>query len=92
MRLTKIAKEVNLFLSKHDFSAEGLAEAIASKAFEYSVDEHFNSPFSQEAKRSGYKFEGGKSDDIAVTVGLVEFSSENDTSKDREDGPASSPS
>lgn len=31
----------------------------------------FNSPFAQSAKKHGYRFNGGKSDDITVVVGQV---------------------
>jgi len=63
--------------------AQEVAEAIATVAFEHSVDEEYDSPFTQEARRSGYDVEwwekaagkeliGGKMDDIAVVVAFLD--------------------
>lgn len=54
------------------FDPNRLADAIAQKAFEDSLKEDFDSPFAQEARKSGYRgYIGGKSDDITVAVGRV---------------------
>ena len=63
--------------------AQETAEAIASLAFEHSVDEAYDSPFTAEARRNGYDVEwwerakgktlvGGKMDDIAVVVAFMD--------------------
>lgn len=48
-----------------------IADKIAQLAYEKSLDTKYNSPFSIGAKKSGYRFVGGKSDDITVAVGIV---------------------
>lgn len=59
---------------------------LAQKALEFSLDEQFDSPFAQEARRSGYIGAiGGKSDDISVTVGRVKLASKDaQEEKDKE--------
>lgn len=60
-------------------SAQEIAESVAGKAFTNSKDEHYDSPFAQEAREKGYgvgrseraeidRLVGGKIDDIAVLV------------------------
>jgi protein phosphatase PTC7 len=64
-------------------SAQETAEAIATVAFERSVDEDYDSPFTVEARQNGYDVEwwekakgktlvGGKMDDIAVVVAFID--------------------
>ena len=55
------------------FDANKIADLIAQQSFKNSLDVKFESPFAKEARRSGYQFTGGKSDDISVTVGRVEI-------------------
>lgn len=64
---------MNEFLETNDIDSNLIADAIAQRAFTDSVNETFDSPFAKEARRNGLNFEGGKSDDIAVTVGIVEL-------------------
>jgi protein phosphatase PTC7 len=63
--------------------AQSLAEQIATRAFEHSVDEEYDSPFTIEARNAGHDVEwwekakgkvlvGGKSDDIAVVVAFLD--------------------
>ncbi len=63
--------------------AQETAEAIATLAFEHSVDEEYDSPFTTEARNNGYDVEwwekakgkvlvGGKMDDIAVVVAFMD--------------------
>ena len=63
-------------------SAQDAAEAIATRAFEHSVDDAYDSPFTAEARKNGYDVEwwekaqgkllvGGKMDDIAVVVAFL---------------------
>ena len=63
--------------------AQETAEAIATLAFEHSVDEEYDSPFTMEARNNGYDVEwwekakgkvlvGGKMDDIAVVVAFMD--------------------
>ena len=74
--------DLNFTLLGATRSAE-VAEAIATVAFEHSVDEEYDSPFTQEARRNGYDVEwwekaqgktlvGGKMDDIAVIVAFLD--------------------
>ena len=70
--MTKIANLATELLEKGIFSPENLANVVAHRAFEDSLKDDFDSPFAQEARRSGYKgYMGGKSDDISVSVGRV---------------------
>ena len=62
---------VNQHLSSNKFKAKELAELIANKSFELSFSETHRSPFAIEAQKYGYRYEGGKSDDITVVVGRV---------------------
>ena len=77
------AAEVMAALVKEGKDAQEVAEAIATVAFEHSVDEEYDSPFTQEARRNGYDVEwwekaqgktlvGGKMDDIAVIVAFLD--------------------
>ena len=77
------AAEVCAALMAEGKDAQEVAEAIATVAFEHSVDEEYDSPFTQEARRNGYDVEwwekaqgktlvGGKMDDIAVVVAFLE--------------------
>ena len=66
---------INDFLKDNAFDANKISDLIAQKAFEDSLDESYNSPFSREAKRSGLRYDGGKSDDISIVVGLVQIGS-----------------
>lgn len=63
--------------------AQATAETIATLAFEHSVDEEYDSPFTKEARNNGYDVEwwekakgkvlvGGKMDDIAVVVAFMD--------------------
>ena len=59
-------------MKSESFNPNRLAEVIAQKAFEDSLKEDFDSPFAQEARKSGHLgYLGGKSDDITVAVGRV---------------------
>jgi len=50
---------------------EECAEKLAKFAFEKSLDTKYNSPFAARAKKKNYKWIGGKSDDITVSVGQI---------------------
>jgi len=52
-------------------SLEGLAEAIGELAYSKSLDQTWVSPFAIGARKAGYQYVGGKSDDITVVVGMV---------------------
>lgn len=89
--MTKIAKLATDLLGKNLFTPDTLADAIAQKAFEDSLKEDFDSPFAQEARRSGYKdYIGGKSDDISVSVGRVSLKAQ--TKEEEATSPAASTS
>lgn len=76
------AAEVCAALMEEGKDAQEVAEAIATRAFEHSVDEEYDSPFTVEARKNGYDVEwwekaqgkllvGGKMDDIAVVVAFL---------------------
>jgi len=50
---------------------EIVAEMIAEKAQQQSSDKDFESPFAVSASKSGFKWQGGKPDDITVIVAQV---------------------
>ena len=59
--------------SKMNESSNEIASSIAQLAFRMSKQSDYNSPFAQSAKSYGYRFNGGKEDDITVIVAkLVE--------------------
>lgn len=60
-----------LQLLKGRFNGDVVAAAIAQEAFNFSLDEKYNSPFAQEAAAHNLKWRGGKSDDISVVIGMV---------------------
>ena len=79
---------INDYLKDNKFDANEISNIIAEKAFKDSLDEAFDSPFSREARRSGLRYDGGKSDDISIVVGLVQIgtSVNTDTSVDSSKG------
>ena len=48
-----------------------VAHCLATKAEKKSYDKKFDSPFSKNARECGYKYPGGKKDDITVVVSEV---------------------
>jgi len=62
---------VDSFLKSHNYDSKELAEYIGQEAFKASVDTRRESPFGREARKAGYRYNGGKSDDITVVVGRV---------------------
>ena len=52
-------------------SLEVISEAIGDLAYEKSLDKSWLSPFAVGARKGGYEFVGGKSDDITLVVGMV---------------------
>ena len=49
-----------------------LSKLICEESFKFANDKYYNSPFSEEAKKSFYLFNGGKLDDISVSLGKIE--------------------
>ena len=47
---------------------EGVAKCMANKAYHYSKDRRYMSPFAQGAVKAGHRYIGGKEDDITVIV------------------------
>lgn len=66
-----------LFQESNEFDAQIIAESVASAVYDVSLDTKRTSPFGREAKRYGYMYKGGKSDDIAVVVGQVQLAESN---------------
>ena len=56
----------DFFNSKFPFY--DVAECIAHKAYKKGKDQSYCSPFCWNARQSGYRFLGGKHDDITITV------------------------
>lgn len=54
-----------------DKQCNSLSEAIAEAALKNSRDKNFVSPFAVNARKAGYRFQGGKEDDITVVVGII---------------------
>jgi len=52
-------------------SAEAIAQALAHKAKERSLDEQAEVPFNVGARQYGHEFQGGKADDITVVAAWV---------------------
>lgn len=58
--------------SKGDIiDCQKLADAIANLAAEHGASHSFKSPFSVAALKAGYRYLGGKLDDVCVVVGVV---------------------
>ena len=51
-----------------DFNSQDIADCIAKKAEKFSFDKKYDSPFAVHAREQGYKYPGGKKDDITVVV------------------------
>lgn len=58
-------------LAEESWDAKRVARELANATYKLSLDKKYNSPFSIEARKYGYRFDGGKSDDITVVVGKV---------------------
>ncbi|TQD74986.1 hypothetical protein C1H46_039478 [Malus baccata] len=54
-----------------DFDCYALASSIANLAFHSSLDKYNLSPFSENTKKAGFEYVGGKIDDITVIVAHV---------------------
>lgn len=67
-----IISEVEGYLAKSPFSASEIAQKIALSAYKKSLDSKWPSPFALNARKAGYRTNGGKSDDITVVVARVE--------------------
>lgn len=63
--------QLQLKKSRGKFDSQIIAKAIADEAFRYSLDDKYNSPFAKEAAKYQEKYQGGKSDDISVSLGQV---------------------
>ena len=67
-----LEKLVNNVVKDDKYDSAELAKAIAEEAFRLSLDTVNMSPFGQNARNAGMRFDGGKSDDITVVVGRIE--------------------
>ena len=66
-----IRKLVQKEVSEKGYESNRVAEVIGKEAYRLSLDTAYKSPFALEAMKAGYRFNGGKSDDITVVVGKV---------------------
>jgi len=58
---------------KKGFCVLDIAKDLARTAFDISLDPKCDTPFAQEARKYGYHYTGGKSDDICVIVSKVKI-------------------
>ena len=47
------------------------SRSLAHKAYEYSIEKNYESPFSKEARSAGREHRGGKQDDISVMIARI---------------------
>jgi protein phosphatase PTC7 len=50
---------------------QALADSVAKLASDHGADSRYKSPFSVAAQKAGYRYIGGKQDDVCVVVGVV---------------------
>jgi protein phosphatase PTC7 len=62
---------VDLVRTSHSLSCDEMARVIADRTRDLSVKTDVVSPFGARAKEAGFRFNGGKEDDITVVVGRV---------------------
>lgn len=68
-----ILELVEGYLKIQKFDSQQIANVIAKKAFEKSMDRNWKSPFAVNAIKAGYRSQiGGKEDDITVAIGKIE--------------------
>jgi len=67
----QIKECVETYLQKNSFDSKSIARELAKMTYKLSLDSSYNSPFGIRARQYGYKYTGGKSDDITVVVGKV---------------------
>lgn len=79
--LLKVVVDGNIKAAGSFFTTAELCQSIAENlcelAFKQSNMKSFESPFAKAAKAQGYRFQGGKPDDITAVVGIVTPTSEN---------------
>ena len=66
-----IGQLVQKEVAEKGYDSTRVAEVIGKEAYRLSLDTNHRSPFAIEAMKAGYRFNGGKSDDITVVVGKV---------------------
>lgn len=66
-----VSKNLKGLASPSDLSLPALAQSIANEAYKVSQNKKAMSPFSRNALAHGYRFIGGKPDDITVLVSRV---------------------
>ena len=54
-----------------EFSSESAANCLGKKAYAYSKNRNYDSPFAQGAREARRRFMGGKEDDITVVVSQI---------------------
>jgi hypothetical protein len=52
--------------SKLDYNK--LLDELGTICYKHSLDPHYDSPFSKDAWKAGYRYSGGKSDDITIII------------------------
>jgi protein phosphatase PTC7 len=62
---------INMLNENKDWGVEEISKALGAVAFEKSLDTRYMSPFAVGAKKAGFYFLGGKSDDITIIVAKV---------------------
>lgn len=62
---------INIVEEHKSSQLQQITDAIANFAYKKSKDKKFMSPFAKGAIQAGYRFAGGKEDDITVVAGIV---------------------
>jgi len=69
-------------LAQESWDAKRVARELANATYKLSLDQKYNSPFAIEARKYGYRFDGGKSDDITVVVAKVNLIADTEAKSD----------
>jgi hypothetical protein len=59
--------------SKEFLNVKSLSSCIANKAESFSLQDDYDSPFAQGARKHGKRYKGGKQDDITVIVSQIKL-------------------
>lgn len=68
---TQIKDFVEDHLKNNRYDSSVIARGLAKMTYGHSLNPAYNSPFAIRARDYGYRFNGGKSDDITIVVGKV---------------------
>lgn len=63
-----------------DIDCNNLSKILCEEAFKKGDLKDYLSPFAKRAREAGYNYNGGKSDDITVVVGILKINNKDDES------------